>query len=246
MNKKGSLANENIIMFVLFFFIFLGFAYYSFNALSFSYGDNQITGALTGIKNSADTMHELGVGNKETLRIDFPSGIQSSLLSGKTATIISAKGEVHEEIFDYQIVGQLPKEEGTYYLPITSITGRIVRIGNGPYISYITERCFSKRPTMPLLAIGGELSNTILYVQAPNMLGGMIEPYPTSHYTIVDDQTIDITADTGLTYTSSPTLIFKAHPWNDPFYFFVEDSNGVQSNKVDFYVKLDCSGVPPL
>lgn len=239
---KAVLANENMIMFGIFFFIFIAIAYYALSTLSGGYTGNQITGALIAIKNTADDVHSLGVGNRETIRIDLPKNLKNTTITGNAVVFHTNDGDAYDENFDYQIIGSLPATEGSYQVPITAVNEKTVKIGDAPYIQYMVPNCMGKRKFIWSDMVGADFINVSLYLMEPVSHGGLTIPYFPTNYTILGPTLAKVFVDINQTHPSGNYILFYAHPKNDPYYFYWDQpSTGKQSNFVSFHINTNCT-----
>ena len=239
---KAQLGTENMMMAIAFFFVLVFLGYLAFSTLMNNYIDNQISSALTAIKNTADSVHELGMGNKETVRIDLPKNLKNVTIEGNYITITSPNGKIYDKKFNYRVIGILPTKEGTYSIPITSVAGDTIKIGAGPFIDYLTEKCLGKRKSIPTIMFGYGFEDAEVFLTEPWIHGGTTIPYPESHHTILGTQQIDMIVDVYVNFTNTTNRIFWGHPPSDPYLFYVEqNTTGLQSNTVPFYIISNCS-----
>tara|TARA_Y100000310_G_C20623984_1_gene784848 strand:+ start:602 stop:1012 length:411 start_codon:yes stop_codon:yes gene_type:complete len=131
MGKNAQAVMENMFLFSVILLLTIFLAAVSIPKIQQSTSTNKITGALSGIKETAESLQGLGPGNKDTLQIEIPKNVEEFEIGDNFMTIRTSDGTNFTQELNVQIKEKriLNPPEGKYQVSITSLTGNIVKIG---------------------------------------------------------------------------------------------------------------------
>ena len=185
-------------------------------------------------------MNELGVtayavsslaehSRKEAV-VEVPAGVAKIETTGEELVVTMHDGNVYEKKFPFVILGEISVEPGVYYIPVVSVGDNIVKVGTGPFISYISPTCVNMNDLPAVVTMKGyDLDKvTHLYLQSPSGSGGSTADYPLNLVTFHDPETLFIQIMSNQVF---------ANPQGDPFYFYIADATAQTSAKVLFNVQ---------
>ncbi|MEK6860712.1 MAG: hypothetical protein AABY07_01960 [Nanoarchaeota archaeon] len=181
--KRGQGFLESILMWGVITIMLIGLLYISMNLLNVNYRIAQANDAVTNLAITADAVYNLGLNNKDIVRINIPSGIKSASVSGnEIAFDIEVKDKITKVSSKTRadVVGSVPLMSGRYSIPVKVVGDGIVKIGDGAWILYLEPDCalFSNLPLT--VKIFGEDFNADLEVQVNG------NDYPSSFLTYIN------------------------------------------------------------
>jgi len=232
--KKGQSLNENIILWAVLTVLVIASAY---TGLKYLYSGHRVSQANDVVKNlaiTANAVHTLGRGSKDTVFVYVPPGINNTNVSGNNIKMILIDGtEISADTIkiNTQVIGNIPKLQGYYYIPVRAITNEIVIIGNIPFITSINPDCIgiSQMPMNVTISGDGFQLGYRVYVLWPG--GQLIE---------IDPSLIFVEGPYILKFTATNTNFFS-NPNPPSFIIYVQNLNGDFSNELEFDVKPSIS-----
>jgi len=230
--KKAQAAiTDNIILFATVFFFVIAMTFFLSKTLPTDFSDNRITAALITIGDEAIAVNHMGPGNKNTIIIDLPTSVETTKITSNTISLSKKGGINFTQKFDFNLVGDLPKNPGKHQIGITSVTGNVVKIGNGPYINSLVPNHINLTAIpLNMTILGEDLEDVDVRVVVPQSMGSWnISFSPFFH--IIDNKKIILIIN-----KSNPYGNF-INPPGDPYYIYAkgntEISNFVELNVID-------------
>lgn len=228
--KKGQMLHENMLLFGIITVIIMALSYIGLNYLYSSHRINRADDVVKSLAITANTVHNLGRGSKETVLVYIPPGVEKTNVSGSDIIMTLVDGNIVSSSgveISSKLIGGIPKLQGYYYIPIRAITDEIVIIGNAAFIVNIVPDCIGVN-MMPInITIEGDgfQQGYNVFVLWPG--GQLVE---------IDPSLIFIPNINNLVFTATNTNFFS-NPNPPPFKIYVQNLQGEFSNELEFDVK---------
>ncbi|MEK6860714.1 MAG: hypothetical protein AABY07_01970 [Nanoarchaeota archaeon] len=227
--RNGTAALENIILFGIVIVALIGLLYYGLSFLNINYRNNQASDVVHNLAITANAVHSLGRGSKQTVYVTIPPGIKSANLSGNDIKLTMIDGNIvaADAIkIASKVIGSIPKIKGSYYIPVRAITDNIVIIGSVPFIVSLVPDCIGVNQMPINITINGDgfQQGYRVYVLWP---GGQL--------TELNPNLVFVEGSYKLKFTATNTDFFS-NPNPPPFIIYVQNLNGEFSNELTFDV----------
>jgi len=229
--KKGQIFHENIILWGAVTVLIIVVMLFSLKYLNLNQRASQANDVVKSLAITANAVHNLGRGSKDTVLVYVPAGVNSTSVSGNDIKIILKDGTVAsaEAIqINAKVVGGIPKLQGYYHIPVRAINDEIVIIGNIPFIVGLEPDCIGVNQLSPgaNITINGDgfQQGYNVYVLWP---GGQLYQ--------IDPSLVFVEGSYIMKFTATP-INFFSNPNPPPFFIYVENLNGEFSNELEFDV----------
>lgn len=235
MKKRGQVSLSYIILFALIIFAIVPLLYFSASTSSQTSRTQKAHDVVSILSVTANAVHNLGSGNKETVFVNMPSGVKNYSITGKEIKLIMEDGtEVKGEaaISLPGVIGKIPIVQGSYYIPVISLNETLIVIGNVPFLIKIVPDCIGMNQMNPdglnITVHGiGLQPTTDLYVRWPNANGALLAQISPSNVYYENPNLMKFLAT---------TTNFFANPVGDPFKIYAALPDGELSNDILFDV----------
>lgn len=227
--KKGQAFIENIILWGIITFVVIGLLYYG---LSYFHDNNRVNQANDVVKSlaiTANTVHNLGRGSKQTIYVYVPEGINSTNVSGNKIQMIMHDGTVLSSDIaraNTKIIGGIPKLQGYYYIPVRAVTDDVIIIGSAAFIVSLEPDCIGVNQLPINITVHGDSfqSGYNIFIMWP---GGQLQQLPSNQVYIEGPYILKFLAENNF---------FFSNPNPPSFQIYVQDLNGGFSNELEFDV----------
>ncbi|MGM5482014.1 MAG: LamG-like jellyroll fold domain-containing protein [Nanobdellota archaeon] len=96
---------------------------------------------LNKLSSSAEMVYHQGYGSKTSVYVNVPKNVKNIALANKTITILYNTGSKQYRNFDFSVAGNIPAQEGGYWLEVESLVGMVVISTNSTNISKDYSTC---------------------------------------------------------------------------------------------------------
>ncbi len=129
--KKGQISTEYIVILGMVIFVLIPIIYFATQTTTDTTRFNNADLAVKLIREAADRVYALGPGNKETVSITIPSGVNKFEVFNKE---ISLQLQYHGGKSDFSLItnanltGSLPQTSGTYTISLLVLDNGVVSL----------------------------------------------------------------------------------------------------------------------
>ncbi len=224
--QRGNLNMEYMVMMAIFLVVmpfFLIFIQHSHLSLRL----NQARDMVGMLAITANAVHNLGPGNKDSIWVRVPPDVQNTTVQGKRIAMNLSVGDDSYDVdqnAEPDLIGQIPSRGGYRQIPVKAINSTLVKIGPGPALYQVNPPCVTKN-SLPreIILIGDEFDqNATVYIDGIEYF----DVHQSGYVTFVSSSEIRFLAD-------APH--FESDP-NGDYSLSVQTSDGDTSNTISFRV----------
>lgn len=224
MSKRGQRSFEYILLLGIVLIVVLPLYLYSADTAGDSFRRSNVEDALGSIALASNDLNELGRGNKKIVKIQIPSGVDEFYI-GDGEIVYSLSGVNISSEIDFEVLGELPTNEGLHSVVIRSINDGIIVFGDWLRINEIIPQCIvfppnpNRESRVDIIGAGFE-EGAVLYVN-----GDLLD----SEYVEYQDfEWIKMFLTTG---------VFSGNAHGKVYDVVVENPSGARSNSESFIIK---------
>ena len=225
--KRGNLNIEYLIMMSI-LLVIIPLLFLALKNTTFSIKLNQANDAVGMLGITANAVHNLGPGNKESVWVNIPSDVKDTSVGGKDLVINLNVGDDVQDItktVEPDLIGRIPSESGLRLIPVKAINDTLVKIGPGVVLLEIRPSCIEKNE-MPkeIILIGDEFdANSKLLINDVEYF----DIHSSGYVNFISSSEIRFLAD---------QPYFESVPLGDPYTLKIKNPDGIISNPAIFKV----------
>ena len=189
---------------------------------------NQAQDVVGMLAITANAVHNLGPGNKESVWVRIPNDVNDTEVKGKDLSIDLNFDEGNRDATSTaqpDLIGRIPTEQGLRQIPVKSINATLVKIGPGVVLLEIKPPCVEKNNLpIEIKLVGDEFaSGLILLVNGQEYFS----IHSSGYVNFIDSSDVRFLAD---------PQHFESVPLGDPYVLQVKNLDGIISNEAIFRV----------
>ena len=188
--RNGQMLLENMFMMGLILVLVVGIFYYSTSFTVSNYRQRQTEEAVHNLLITAQAVHELGPGNKDSALVSLPENVDLKVAS-KQLIAQNADGTINVSMnTPFDVIGYVPPLTGMGTIVVKAINNSLVKIGHWFYLT-------------------GVQPSAVNFTQMPPEAYLYGEDLPSSGYLLVNGLPYD---KTQFVYINSTLIWFKPSP----------------------------------
>ena len=224
MLKRGQGSTEYVMLLGIVLIVVLPLYLFSADTIGDSFRRSNVEDALGNVVIASNELNELGRGNKRIVKIQVPSGVDA-FYTGAGEIVYSINGVNVSADIDFEVLGELPINEGLHSVRIRSIDDGVIVLGDWLRINEIIPECIvfppnpNRESRVDIFGAGFE-EGAVLYVNDDFL--------DLEHVEYQDFEWIKLFLTTG---------VFSGNAHGKVYDVVVENPSGARSNSESFIIK---------
>lgn len=189
---------------------------------------NQAQDVVGVLTITANAVHNLGSGNKESVWVRIPNDVNGTEVKGKDLSIDLNFDEGNRDVISTaqpDLIGHIPSEPGLRQIPVKAINATLVKIGPGVVLLEVKPPCVEKNnlPT-EIKLVGDEFAAGLILI-----INGQ------EYFSIHTSGYVNFMDSSDVRFLADPQH-FESVPLGDPYALQVKNLDGIISNEAIFRV----------